>query len=334
MMLPRQSTTVPNTSNSRACTFALAVMGILRWSSLDETLAPLGRRDHAAVGAAEQGVAVERNAIVEPVGERPRQQAQRGQQPRGTAETPAHLGDAVELGVGAAVDQHEVGFERLGVEAVVAKERLAERRLRRRQAKGESRRRASARTAPSPCTARTRRRTRSGLCRRESGAPADRCGSCRAASGRAAGTGWRRPPCLTLRGRSARGGAGSDRPARWPSWPRRPARRGCRRRDRAGPWWRSPSRCRAGRWCAAGVRIDDVGLTAKRHTIGWPDEMPPRMPPAWLERNSGLPSLPMRISSAFSSPVSSAAAMPAPISTPLTALMLIMAAARSWSSLP
>ncbi len=29
-----------------------------------------------------------------------------------------------------------------------------------------------------------------------------------------------------------------------------------------------------------GVRIDDVGFTAKRATIGWPEEMPPRMPPA------------------------------------------------------
>ena len=53
-----------------------------------------------------------------------------------------------------------------------------------------------------------------------------------------------------------------------------------------------------------GVRIDEVGLTAKRATTGWPVEMPPRMPPALLERNTGRPSLPMRISSAFSSPVS------------------------------
>ena len=47
-----------------------------------------------------------------------------------------------------------------------------------------------------------------------------------------------------------------------------------------------------------------------------------------------MPSLPMRISSAFSSPDSAAAAKPAPISTPFTALMLISAAAMSWSSLP
>ena len=49
------------------------------------------------------------------------------------------------------------------------------------------------------------------------------------------------------------------------------------------------------------------------------------MPPAWLDRNTGLPSLPMRISSAFSSPVMAAVAKPSPISTPLTALMLIRA---------
>src|ERR1700742_2792566 len=33
-----------------------------------------------------------------------------------------------------------------------------------------------------------------------------------------------------------------------------------------------------------GVRIDDVGFTAKRTTTGCPVEMPPRMPPAWLDR--------------------------------------------------
>ncbi len=42
-----------------------------------------------------------------------------------------------------------------------------------------------------------------------------------------------------------------------------------------------------------------------------------------------MPLLPVRISSAFSSPVSSAAPKPAPISTPFTALMLIIADARS-----
>ena len=82
-----------------------------------------------------------------------------------------------------------------------------------------------------------------------------------------------------------------------------------------------------------GCRIDEVGFTAKRTTIGWPLEMPPRTPPAWLDRKR-VPSLPVRISSAFSSPVSSAAPKPAPISTPFTALMVIIAPARSASSLP
>jgi hypothetical protein len=44
--------------------------------------------------------------------------------------------------------------------------------------------------------------------------------------------------------------------------------------------------------------------------------------------------LPVRISSAFSSPDNEAAAKPAPISTPFTALMLISPEAMSWSSLP
>jgi polyhydroxyalkanoate synthase subunit PhaC len=84
---------------------------------------------------------------------------------------------------------------------------------------------------------------------------------------------------------------------------------------------------------AARLRIDEVGLTAKRATISWPVEMPPRMPPAWFDEKRG-PSVPIVISSAFSVPVSVAAAMPAPISTPLTALIDISAAAMSVSSLP
>ena len=82
-----------------------------------------------------------------------------------------------------------------------------------------------------------------------------------------------------------------------------------------------------------GVRIDDVGLTAKRATMSWPEEIPPRMPPAWLEEKRGTPSLPMKISSAFAEPVSAAAAIPAPISTPLTALIVISTIAMSLSSL-
>ena len=81
------------------------------------------------------------------------------------------------------------------------------------------------------------------------------------------------------------------------------------------------------------VRIDDVGFTAKRTTRSWPVLMPPRMPPAWLELYSG-PSGPIDISSALASPVSSDAAMPSPISTPFTALMLIIAAAKSISNFP
>jgi hypothetical protein len=43
-----------------------------------------------------------------------------------------------------------------------------------------------------------------------------------------------------------------------------------------------------------GDRIDDVGFTAKRATTGWPVEMPPRMPPARLERNR-VPLLPATV---------------------------------------
>ena len=82
-----------------------------------------------------------------------------------------------------------------------------------------------------------------------------------------------------------------------------------------------------------GTGIELVGLTANRTTMSWPVEIPPRTPPAWFDRNAGSPAS-IRISSAFSSPVSAAAPNPAPISTPLTALMLIIAAARSASSLP
>ena len=81
-----------------------------------------------------------------------------------------------------------------------------------------------------------------------------------------------------------------------------------------------------------GVRIDEVGFNAMRTTTGWPVEMPPAMPPAWLARNSG-PSFPGRIASALSSPRNRATPKPSPISTPLTALMLMHAAANWLSSL-
>ena len=52
---------------------------------------------------------------------------------------------------------------------------------------------------------------------------------------------------------------------------------------------RSPAPTRSTVW--RGVRIELVGFTAKRATIGWPVEMPPRMPPAWLEPNTTRPSV-------------------------------------------
>src|SRR5436309_3198063 len=56
-----------------------------------------------------------------------------------------------------------------------------------------------------------------------------------------------------------------------------------------------------------------VGFTAKRATIAWPVEMPPRMPPAWFELNRTRPSS-IRMSSALSSPEREAAAkIPHPV---------------------
>src|SRR5262245_23872773 len=107
MMLPRQSTTVPNTSNSRACTFALAVMGFSLACLFDETGAPLRRRDHAGIGAPEQGVAVLGDAIIEPVGYGARDEAQRRKQAPAAPQSPANGSHTVELAVGTAVDEHE-----------------------------------------------------------------------------------------------------------------------------------------------------------------------------------------------------------------------------------
>ena len=82
-----------------------------------------------------------------------------------------------------------------------------------------------------------------------------------------------------------------------------------------------------------GVGIEEVGLNATRATMVWPVEMPPRIPPAWFDRNR-TPSSPMRISSALDWPVRAAEAKPSPISTPLAALIDMSAAASSASSLP
>ena len=70
----------------------------------------------------------------------------------------------------------------------------------------------------------------------------------------------------------------------------------------------------------AGRRRLEVGLNAIDTMTSWPVEMPPSMPPAWLDRKpSGV------ISSRCSLPLLRDAAKPAPISTPLTALIPIIA---------
>jgi len=71
---------------------------------------------------------------------------------------------------------------------------------------------------------------------------------------------------------------------------------------------------------ARGVRIELVGLMAMDTTRSCPVEMPPSTPPAWLAANpSGRSSSPKLL------PRAATQANPAPISTPLTALMPIMA---------
>jgi hypothetical protein len=72
-------------------------------------------------------------------------------------------------------------------------------------------------------------------------------------------------------------------------------------------------------------------LTAKDAIIFCPDEIPPRIPPAWLVLKFIFPDF-FLISSEFSSPLKYAAFIPEPIFTPLTALILIKAAAISVSS--
>jgi hypothetical protein len=69
-----------------------------------------------------------------------------------------------------------------------------------------------------------------------------------------------------------------------------------------------------------GRRMLEVGLTAMLTTMSWPVEMPPRMPPALLDRKPSAV-----ISSPCSVPFWLTDANPDPISTPLTALMPIIA---------
>jgi hypothetical protein len=81
--------------------------------------------------------------------------------------------------------------------------------------------------------------------------------------------------------RTAPDGAGHDRSAPAPAWPRQSAWRECRHRDRAAPGWRPRWHCpaidRARAWA-----IDEVGLIAMLTTISCPVEMPPSTPPALL----------------------------------------------------
>ena len=104
--------------------------------------------------------------------------------------------------------------------------------------------------------------------------------------------------------RLGRDGARIDRRARRQPSLRRPERRGCPTQGSWRPFVAisvsAPERSMVRR----GVRIEEVGLTAKRATTGWPVEIPPSIPPAWFDKKSGAPSLPRRISSALASPES------------------------------
>ena len=79
-------------------------------------------------------------------------------------------------------------------------------------------------------------------------------------------------------------------------------------------------------------KIEEVGFTAKEAIISCPEDIPPSIPPALFDLNLAYP-LALLISSEFSSPLKKAAFIPAPIFTPLTALILINALAKSESSL-
>ena len=79
---------------------------------------------------------------------------------------------------------------------------------------------------------------------------------------------------------------------------------------------------------ARGVRIELVGLIASETVMSWPVEMPPSTPPALLLANpAGVSSSPC------AEPHCAIEPKPAPISTPLTALIPIIAWAMSASSL-
>ena len=141
--------------------------------------------------------------------------------------------------------------------------------------------------------------------------------------------GRRLSPC-----RSGRGGGGSGRRARWPSSPRRSARRGCRRKDRGAPWSRPRSRCPRRRRCGAASR--STTSASPRSGRRWAGRSRCRREcrrHCWSETQARRRG---RCASRRHSPrpTATAAAKPAPISTPFTALMLISPLAMSWSSLP
>ena len=71
----------------------------------------------------------------------------------------------------------------------------------------------------------------------------------------------------------------------------------------------------------------EIGLKAARATIGAPLDVPPSMPPAWLEARLRCPSSPRWISSWAAEPSSAAWAKPSPISTPFTDWIDMSAAA-------
>ena len=82
------------------------------------------------------------------------------------------------------------------------------------------------------------------------------------------------------------------------------------------------------------LSIEEVGLIVTVKLISWPLEIQPKIPPELFDENKIFLFLPALSSSEFWSPDNYTASLPAPTSTPLTALMLIMAAARSESSFP
>ena len=122
-------------------------------------------------------------------------------------------------------------------------------------------------------------------------------------------SGLRHDGPMATAGRTPRSGPGvwpsrqsSDRPPAPPTWPRS-SRKWSRRQQAsiASPTGtaRMPTQgsCRPLVTISVsspvtvivrrGVRIEEVGLTAKRTTTSWPEEMPPRMPPAWFEEKRG-----------------------------------------------